>query len=204
MKKYFIADWLTAAKLLPAVALFIFVDKMPIWCAFGCFAVGELLDALDGIAAKAWPHPEWTDELWFRKHIKQVESGLDMLLGIAALVFMIVRVSATLGFAMLVAAVLVGASGEILLYGKILGSAKDYKDYALFARKPLLARKIVGLRLLLYLAMVGVVAMVLLWSSEFALFVKAVTTCVAIVVAGLLIIKKASDGRLEDVQLLHK
>ena len=147
MKKYFIADWLTAAKLVPAVVLLVFVTELPIWGAFVCFALGELLDALDGIAAKTWPHPKHTDGLWFRRHIKQLESGLDMLLGIAALVFLSARVSWILGAVMLFVAVLVGTVGETVLYGKILGTPQNCKPHALFARNVLLARKIVGLRL---------------------------------------------------------
>ena len=199
MKKYVIADILTLAKAIPALALFIGISKLPIWAAFLLFAFGELLDALDGMAAKKWPHPKYTETQWMRRNIKLVESGLDMLLGIAALCFFCLRINAEIGVALMFVCIVAGTICEFVLYGKVLGSENDCKRRCLFKTDPELASKIVGARLLIYLGVVGAVLVALLWCSEWDFAVKLSITVIMIAISIWLCVKKIQAGRLKDV-----
>lgn len=199
MKKYMIADILTLAKMLPALALLIGRSDLPIWAAFLLFAIGELLDALDGMAAKKWPHPKYTETQWMRRNIKVVESGLDMLLGIAALCFFALRINATIGVVLMLICLLTGTICEFVLYGRILGTDSHCGRKSLFKRNPELASKIVGARLLLYLGVVGAVLVALLWCSEWDFAVKLAITILMIAISVWLCVKKIQAGRLKDV-----
>lgn len=199
MKKYFFADVLTAMKLIPAVVIFTFISKLDSGVVFLLFAAGELLDAFDGMAAKKWPHPPETDKLWFRKNIKLIESGLDMILGLAALTYLSARISLLIGLLIFFGATIIGTVLELIIFGKFFGTPETAKKNSLYRRKPELSSSLIGCRLLGYLACVGAILMILLWSAPWSLFVCALITAIAIIISILLIIKKLKDGRMRDV-----
>ena len=205
MKRYFIADVLTGMKFIPAIILIVaaFNNFSP-FIALLLFAIGELLDALDGMAAHKWPHPEWTNELWFRKNIKVLESGLDMLLGIAALLYVMMQVDFWFGFTVLASALAIGVVCELILYGRILGSESQHDSDSLMARNPKKAKTIVAVRFVFYLIAVGVVMLRLLWAAFPSLLAKIMILIVAALVALIIGIKKYEDGRLEDVEEVAK
>lgn len=200
MKKYFIADALTFGKAIPAVALIIatIFNGSPL-VALGLFVFGELLDALDGMAAVRWPHPEWTERLWFRKNIKLVESGLDMILGIAALVYVIARVDAFFGIIVLVVALAIGITMDLVVYGKVLGSEKQFKKGSMMDVEPNAAKALVSMRFVIYiLALIGVM-MKLFFVAITDNLTRLVIFFVAVLMAIIVAIKKYEDGRLDDV-----
>ena len=199
MKKFMIADILTLAKIVPALVLFSGISKLPIWAAFLLFAFGELLDALDGMAAKKWPHPKYTETQWMRRNIKVVESGLDMLLGIAALCFFALRINAEIGVILMIVCLVTGTICEFVLYGKILGTERDCRRNSLFKRDPELAGKIVGARLLIYLGIIGAVLVAMLWCSEWIFSIKLTITILMVAISVWLVVRKIQDGRLKDV-----
>lgn len=200
MRKYYIADVLTALKLLPAVGILTLISRIDSSVVFLLFAAGELLDALDGMAAKKWPHPPETNRLWFRRHIKLLESGLDILLGIAALIYIMVRIDYLVGLIIILAAGFFGTLFEIVLYGRLFGTPEKAKSWSLYAKKPNLASRLVGFRLLVYLACVGAILMILLWSTELMpVSVCVVITILVALIALILAIKKTRDGRMRDV-----
>lgn len=198
MKKHFIADVLTASKLIPAVCILAFIQKIDSGIVFILFGIGELLDALDGMAAKQWPHPPETDSLWFRKHIKIIESGLDMILGIAALIYITVRID-LVGAMILVVAFLTGTIMELLLYGRLFGTPETAKNGSLFKRKPEYASAVVGWRLIMYLGGIATIILILIWYAPWSITMQITVTAICAVIAILVGVKKLRDGRLVDV-----
>jgi len=202
MKKHFIADFLTFAKIVPAIWIFFGVyfgyDSASILVLF---AIGEFLDALDGVAAKKWPHPPETDKLWFRKNLKLIESGLDLLLGIAALMFIIRWVNPGLGLILLIVAMLFGIYTEIILYGKPFGTPETAEPEAMFRKNPKKARVIVGGRLIMYTYMIVRVILLLIFSSSaWTIEQKGEIVVLVFVILALIILSKRKQGRLDDVR----
>ncbi len=206
MKKYFIADVLTMGKVIPAVLLFLCaIFDWSATIAFGLFAFGELLDAFDGMAARHWPHPKSTDKLWFRKHIKLLESGLDMLLGIGALCFTIFRVDRLFGVSVLALALSIGTVIELVLYGKLFGSKKDCKPGSLMNVNPEEAKLVVGVRFFVYLAAVaGVLLRLLIAAFCESLVVLFVILGLSIMISFIIAFKKFEEGRLDDITKVVK
>ena len=199
MKKYFIADALTALKIVPAVCILIFCQKIDSGIAFLLFGAGELLDALDGMAAKKWPHPPETEKFWFRKNIKLIESGLDLLLAIAALIFIMIRIDLAVGILILIGGAIVGLVVELWLYGKLFGTPKTARGNSLFRTNPAKARAVVGCRLLAYLACLTAIIMILVWNAPWSLAAKIAVVVFCALVSFLIVVKKLRDGRLDDV-----
>ena len=205
MRKYFIADVLTAAKIIPAIVLVVAtVDRWSPLVAVLWFAIGELLDALDGMAAHRWPHPEWTNELWFRKNIKVLESGLDMILGISALVYTMVRVDFWFGTVILASALVIGTICEFVLYGRLLGSKSQCKPNSLMKRNPKKAQIIVAVRLIAYLLAIAALILKLLFTAFTSVEVRVAIVVTGAIVAFLVAVKKYEDGRLKDVEEVAK
>lgn len=197
MQKYFIADWLTAAKLIPAVVILTFLRELDSGAVFLLFGAGELLDALDGMAAKKWPHPKWTEKLWFRKRIKLIESGLDLLLAIVTLIFIIKRVSSIVGIIILAVATVIGLFGEIYLYGFLFGTPETAKPNSLFIRDPEKAERVVGARLFAYIVCLATIILLLIWAAPWDAYLRILATMVSGLIGGLVFVKKLKDGRLK-------
>ena len=200
MRKYFIADALTFGKIVPAVFLIIATvfDWDPL-IALGLFAFGELLDALDGMAAVHWPHPEWTERLWFRKNIKLVESGLDMVLGIAALIYVIVRVDAVFGIIVLGLALVIGTVLDLVIYGRILGSEKQFKRGSIMDQNPSMAKTLVSARFVAYLVALAGVMFRLFFAAITGWLVRIILFSVGALIVAIIMLKKYEDGRLNGV-----
>lgn len=67
MKRYHIADALTAIELIMAIILTIgIVVKMSANWILWVFVAGELCDAFDGICARRWPYPDDGKYRWWR------------------------------------------------------------------------------------------------------------------------------------------
>ena len=200
--KWFIADALTISKVIPSLFILCFIKTMPIWVAFLLFSFGELLDALDGMAAKRWPHPAWTDTLWFRRNLKYLETGLDLTLGIVGIIYLGLHISPIFCVVFLTLALIAGNLGDLALYGRILGTPANAKENSIFNHDPDLAQKIVGARLIAYLILIGTMILVFLWASEFPTFLKLLLQLI-LAVAGIAIgARKWHDGRLTDVSKL--
>lgn len=204
MKKYFIADWLTALKIVPAVLLILAAFRA--WhpgVAFGLFASGELLDALDGMAANHWHHPASTDRLWFRKHIKLLESGLDMLVALGALTYLILRVSATLGFVLFYVSLVIGFIVEGVVYGRLFGTAENAKKDSLIKTNPARAQILVGIRFAFYLTAIALILVILLYVAfPLRVFIALLVACGLVSVV--IIVKKNEEGRLKDIIAVFK
>lgn len=203
MKKYFIADVLTALKLVPAVCILIMTIGKGIstnsGVIFFLFGVGELLDAFDGMAAKKWPHPPETEKLWFRRHIKLLESGLDLFLAITVILYIILKINFIMGIVILAVTTGIGLVTEFLLYGRLFGTPKTAKKFSLFYLDPEVARAMVGFRLMLYLACMVLIIVILLLHAPWSCIQKLITICLCLVISFGILIKKLRDGRLDDV-----
>ena len=200
MKKYFIADALTFGKVIPAVVLvFATIFGWDPLVALGLFAFGELLDALDGMAAVHWPHPEWTEGLWFRRNIKLVESGLDMVLGISALIYIIARVDFVFGTVVLGAALFVGTVLDLVIYGRILGSEKQFKKDSMMDRSPGVAKTLVAIRFVVYLVALAGVMLKLFFAAITGWLLRIVLLLVGVLMVIIIMLKKYEDGRLNGV-----
>ena len=163
-----------------------------------------ILDTLDGMAATHWPHPEWTERLWFRKNIKVVESGLDMVLGIAALIYIIVRVDAIFGIVVLGFALVIGTVFDLIVYGRILGSEKRFKRSSMMARKPDEAETIIAIRFILYIIAVVGVMLRLLFVAITGWLPRVILIVASVSIAYVIVKKKLKDGRLDGVVKMLK
>ena len=205
MKKYFIADALTFGKAIPAVLLvFATIFNWSPLVALVLFAFGELLDALDGMAAVKWPHPGWTKKFWFRRNIKVVESGLDMILGIAALVYTMVRVDFAFGAIVLAVALVIGVMFELIIYGRILGSEKQFKVGSMMHASPNTAKALISARFVVYLIALAGVMLRLFFAAITGTLARIVVLLAAILIAVIILIKKYKDGRLDGVVEMFK
>ena len=89
LKKYHIADILTASRFIFAMVIIAFT----LFAAspakvLAVFIIGEITDAVDGPAATKWPYPEKLEKsLWWRVNKVAFDIAADMTLGIATLIY---------------------------------------------------------------------------------------------------------------------
>ena len=90
MKKYHIADILTASRFVFAMM----IVAMTFFAAspakvLAVFVIGEITDAADGPAASRWPYPEKLEKtLWWRVNKVAFDMTADIALGVATLFYM--------------------------------------------------------------------------------------------------------------------
>lgn len=91
MKKYHLADVLSATEIIMAVVLIIMAwQGTPADYAIWVFVIGELCDAFDGICARRWPYPNDGKDRWWRipKVVHLIEHTSDIFLAVACMLYL--------------------------------------------------------------------------------------------------------------------
>lgn len=92
MKKYHLADALTALEVLMAFTLIgMTVFQIPADIAIWPFIIGELADAFDGPCARHWPYPDDNKHRWWRqpKTVKHIEHFSDIFIAVSCMAYLI-------------------------------------------------------------------------------------------------------------------
>ena len=192
MKKYHIADVLTASRVVFAVALIVMalLDVPSEW-ALLAFALGELCDAFDGICARKWHYPDDGKVRWWRVYAVALDQIADILLGVAGLVYVTLCINQKVGIIFLVFTIVVGSCIQALVYG------------VLYDINPKIALVIVLARRYVYLAAIATVVIMLIWCATFGMITKIALIFCGVVVGIVLLIKKR-DRLVEDKTPLSK
>ena len=179
----YLADILTLSRFVLAVALLVMgASKVDAGAGFMVFVVAELTDAFDGTLATRYPFPKGKVPK-YRKYAAKYDMLADVLTAFAAVMFLILRVNLVAGIIMLVSYGAVALVADLVVYGKLLGHPDDCARSSLMRRNFPLAKKIIMARRMVYLALIGVVAIWMLYTSNWWLIVKIVVTIVAVLVA---------------------
>lgn len=94
MKKYHLADALTALEIIMAAILIsMTVYRSPPELALLVFVTGELCDAFDGICARKWPYPNDGKNRWWRvpNRVQVIEHISDITLIVACACYLLTR-----------------------------------------------------------------------------------------------------------------
>lgn len=198
MKKYFLADVLTFLRVICAILILV-------GCFLGfssgvilfLFAFGELTDAFDGICARKWPYPNEGRGYFWRRYIKIIEPTTDISLGLATLLFITMRVSLVAGIVLILIAMVIGFSVQIIAYGGVFKKIATATRNSLFRKNPRAATRIVLFRRnVLYVGAIAVIVLTLLWDTEVEQTAKILLTMVAVMI-GIVIWVIKVDRRTE-------
>lgn len=184
MKKYHLADVLSALELCCAVALGVMAltDVATPW-ALGTFVLGELCDAFDGICARCWHYPNDGKRRWWREYAKEIDQLTDLILAIAVLMYVATQVCWLVGVIIFGVSVIIGSAVEIRIHK---WSPEDRRR-----RKYVLARRF------LYLLAIATVIVLLIWNLPVEVPVRVLLTAIGVVVGLYLWIDK-KDRRTEE------
>lgn len=186
MKKYYLADVLTATQVVLAVILAVMtVVEVDAGYAMIVFVLGELCDAFDGICARRWPYPEDGKRRWWRVHAEALDQISDIMLGVAGLAYITFCVHFKLGATLSIVTILIGAGVQAWVYS------------SLYKQNPKLALKVVLIRRLGYVAAVVWLALIMLWTSSFHQTTKIVLTGLGLILCAILWVVK-EDRRMQD------
>lgn len=112
MRKYHICDLLTLSRLVAGGVMIYFVTiQAPLWLAFLVFILGEVTDALDGYFHNKYPYPEHDGKFRFWREPpfpKIFDTGSDLLLGTAYVLFLYLYVNAEWVSRIFIACMVVG------------------------------------------------------------------------------------------------
>lgn len=186
MKKYHIADMLTALEFVSAVVLLILtIVGADAGVALIVFLFGELCDAFDGIAARTWHYPDDGKVRWWREHASGIDQLSDIVLAFFVLVYVAAHVDFELGITIIILALVVGWGVQFWAYGY------------LYKKAPNLALKVILARRFMYLAGILVVAIKLMLAASWSRPIKYALVGLGIVASILLWFIK-EDRRTED------
>lgn len=194
MKKYHLADFFTLLEAVLAIMLLIMAicgtrAEQALWV----FVAGELCDAVDGPCARRWHYPDDGKYRWWRHYNSEIDQITDIMLAISCGVYLIWRISAFWGIALL------GGIGIFCLAIQWYVYRYDSATHRLVYRENRAnAEDIVLFRRHVYvIAGVGGAIALLVWSTEWLLIVKRVLTIIG-VICGLVLLKLKWDRWSQD------
>lgn len=168
----YLADILTFSRIGLSIALFIMIfTNAPIHAAFIVYMVGEITDALDGTCASKFPFPK-NKIPRYRKYAAKYDMLADGLLAFSVVLFFTFRVSLVTGVILFATYPLIATILEFIIYGKFLGHPDDCTKTSLMYRNFKLAKTIVLIRRNVYLAIMFMIAVWMLYVSEWSLLTK--------------------------------
>ena len=176
----YLADILTFSRFGLAAALLImcFTDA-PLHTAFIVFMIGEITDALDGTCASHFPFPKGKIPK-YRKYAAKYDMLADGLLAFSVVLFFTLRVSLVTGIILFATYPLISTILEFIIYGKFLGHPDDCTKNSLMHRNFKLAKFIVLARRNVYLAIMFMIAVWILYASEWPLLTKNIIMSIGI------------------------
>ena len=155
-----------------SVALFVMIfTNAPIHAAFIVYMIGEITDALDGTCATHFPFPK-NKIPKYRKYAAKYDMLADGMLAFAVVLFFTLRVSLITGIILFATYPLISTILEFIVYGKFLGHPDDCTKTSLMHRNFKLAKTIVLARRNVYLAIMFMIAVWMLYASEWSLLTK--------------------------------
>lgn len=119
MKKYHLADALTAIEVIMAVILIgMTIYRAPPEWAIWVFVIGQLCDAFDGVCARRWPYPNDDKPRWWRKPrtVQIIEHVSDILLIVACAFYLLTRPGAISFITLLFAPIIIGICACVEYY----------------------------------------------------------------------------------------
>ena len=105
---YYLADVLTLLRVVGTAAILGlagFGDAADTLTVLVLFALSELTDAFDGMAARRWPYPQDGKRRWWRTYAEEIDQIADLALGGAATLFVGLHLAPGLALAIAVGAV---------------------------------------------------------------------------------------------------
>lgn len=168
----YLADILTFSRMGLSVALLVMIfTNAPIHAAFIVYMIGEITDALDGTCATHFPFPK-NKIPRYRKYAAKYDMLADGMLAFAVVLFFTIRVSLITGIILFATYPLISTILEFIVYGKFLGHPDDCTKTSLMHRNFKLAKTIVLARRNVYLAIMFMIAVWMLYASEWSLLTK--------------------------------
>ncbi|MBR0424106.1 CDP-alcohol phosphatidyltransferase family protein [Candidatus Saccharibacteria bacterium] len=168
----YLADILTFSRMGLSVALLVMIfTDAPIHAAFIVYMIGEITDALDGTCATHFPFPK-NKIPRYRKYAAKYDMLADGMLAFAVVLFFTIRVSLITGIILFATYPLISTILEFIVYGKFLGHPDDCTKTSLMHRNFKLAKTIVLARRNVYLAIMFMIAVWMLYASEWSLLTK--------------------------------
>ena len=151
----------------------------PLHTAFIVFMIGEITDALDGTCASHFPFPKGKIPK-YRKYAAKYDMLADGLLAFSVVLFFTLRVSLVTGIILFATYPLISTILEFIIYGKFLGHPDDCTKNSLMHRNFKLAKFIVLARRNVYLAIMFMIAVWILYASEWPLLTKNIIMSIGI------------------------
>ncbi len=168
----YLADILTFSRIGLSIALFVMIfTGAPLHVAFIVYMIGEITDALDGTCAGKWPFPK-NKIPKYRKYAAKYDMLADGMLAFSIVLFFTIRVSTITGIILFATYPLISTILEFIIYGKFLGHPDDCTKNSLMHRNFKLAKTIVLARRNVYLAIMFMIAVWILYASEWSLLTK--------------------------------
>ena len=192
MKKYHLADALTALELIMAATLTgMILSQTSANYALWVFVIGELCDAFDGICARRWPYPNDNKQRWWRipRVVQFLEHFSDIWLLCACAVYL--AQAAPYPFDYIVPGLGCCIAMTCAIYEVLFRVDPLYTD-----NDPLRECTILNRRRL-YLAGIAIGTVTLIFSTSWSLLVQGTLVALGVII-GIILAKKKSD-RLHSV-----
>lgn len=192
MRKYHLADALTALEIVSAVTIIgMNILQIPANWVIWVFAIGELCDAFDGICARRWPYPDDKTYRWWRapSTVQFLEHFSDILLLSACSAFLIFRAHVIIRILTITCTVVIAA---ICLAVEIELQTDEF-----YTMQPERAKEVILWRRKVYLVGIALGVAFLIFSTSWNFWIK-IACCGIGIGIGLYLRKKKRD-RLNNV-----
>lgn len=187
MKKYHLADALTAIEVIMAVILIgMTIYRAPPEWAIWVFVIGQLCDAFDGVCARRWPYPNDDKPRWWRvpRTVQLIEHVSDIFLLVACAIFLVVRSS------LIIRALTVIGGITIATICFLIEVEIQTDDFYLL--QPKRTEEVILWRRKVYLVGITLGVAFLIFSTSWNFWIK-IGCCLIGIVIGLYLIKKKAD-----------
>lgn len=192
MRKYHLADALTALEIIMAVTItgMVIFDVSANWVIWA-FAIGQLCDAFDGICARRWPYPDDGKPRWWRvpSTVQRLEHFSDIYLLSACSAFLIFRAHIIIRILTIV--------GTAVIALICIGVEIELRTDEFYLLQPERAKEVILWRRKVYLVGIALGVVFLIFSTSWHWLIK-ISCCVIGACVGLYLRKKKRD-RLENV-----
>lgn len=192
MRKYHLADALTALEIIAAVTIIgMSIFQTPADWVIWVFAIGELCDAFDGICARRWPYPDDKKHRWWRipSTVQFLEHFSDILLLSACSAFLIFHAHTVIRALTIVSTIVIALI--------CLGVEFELQTDEFYTMQPERAKEVILWRRKVYLAGIALGVAFLIFSTSWNFWIKIFCCCIGICI-GLYLRKKKRD-RLNNI-----
>ena len=152
----FLGDALTYLRILASLAILLLAipRQMAVETVAVIFALGELTDAFDGMAARTFTYPDDGKVRWWRKYAPVIDQVADIMLGVSYMLYIILCVNFWFGSIVL---------GVLLAIAIPVQLSRDWIEWR-FGKK--VRKRVVLVRRLIYVSAIYVVGCFSLWQMN--------------------------------------